>query len=388
MYITQLRISEILGFRGPRNVDLSFERPDGTHAGWTVLAGRNGSGKTSILRCIALAAIGPEATRYVTPNPWASSEGEIAIHATSSRALLVAGYGPFRRLSSSISLSPATAGIPEEIHAGRRVATLFNEEATLVEGMAWLLNLHLQRLEKRPGASGLLNTVLSLLGDGLLPDGYRISRVDSRGLWVVNGDGRFPLGEMSAGYRSVTALVLNLVHSLHDVHRDLDVGRSKIAKKTILNPGVVLIDEIDAHLHISWQKRIGGWLKAHFPNIQFIVTTHSPYACQAADPGGLIRLAGPGEERSPEVVGQDLYQRIIYGSGDDAALSELFGLDSPYSPAADELRHELIALEEAVFAGTATKRQTARYHELAGILSSSSAARVDEVAARLSGGGK
>jgi predicted ATP-binding protein involved in virulence len=44
----------------------------------------------------------------------------------------------------------------------------------------------------------------------------------------------------------------------------------------ISSPGVVIIDEIDAHLHVSWQKRIGGWLKTHFPNIQFIVTTHSP----------------------------------------------------------------------------------------------------------------
>ena len=59
--------------------------------------------------------------------------------------------------------------------------------------------------------------------------------------------------------------------------------------------GVILIDEIDAHLHPAWQKRIGFWLKAHFPNIQFIVTTHSPFICQAAD---IIRGTASAEDQA------------------------------------------------------------------------------------------
>ncbi|WP_230992856.1 hypothetical protein [Streptomyces endocoffeicus] len=45
MYVTRLRLDGIRGFHGPRTVDLDFTRPDGGYAGWTVLAGRNGSGK-------------------------------------------------------------------------------------------------------------------------------------------------------------------------------------------------------------------------------------------------------------------------------------------------------------------------------------------------------
>src|SRR5579863_7176563 len=59
MYISRVRLKNIRGFSGPRNVDLTLTRPDGSHAGWTVLAGRNGSGKTSLLRAIALACAGP-----------------------------------------------------------------------------------------------------------------------------------------------------------------------------------------------------------------------------------------------------------------------------------------------------------------------------------------
>jgi hypothetical protein len=49
------------------------------------------------------------------------------------------------------------------------------------------------------------------------------------------------------------------------------------------------------------------------------------------DPGGLIRLPATSEDEPPQVVDQDFYDRVAYGSGDDAVLSELFGLETPYS---------------------------------------------------------
>ncbi|MCP2247956.1 AAA domain-containing protein, putative AbiEii toxin, Type IV TA system [Lentzea aerocolonigenes] len=176
----------------------------------------------------------------------------------------------------------------------------------------------------------------------------------------------------------MTALVVDLLKQIHDAYGELQVEGNAVTA-----PGVVIIDEVDAHLHVSWQQRIGGWLKAHFPNIQFIVTTHSPYICQAADPGGLIRLPGPDEQLPPHVVDQDLYERVVYGSGDDAVLTELFGLDSPYSEQAEQLRTRLVDLEVKVLAGTADEQEVRQYRELREKLTSSLTARVDEVAARL-----
>src|SRR5436309_3243341 len=49
--------------------------------------------------------------------------------------------------------------------------------------------------------------------------------------------------------------------------------------------GVVLIDELDTHLHPTWQREIGFWLREKFPNIQFIVGTHSPFLAQVTDEG-------------------------------------------------------------------------------------------------------
>ncbi|MFG3424886.1 AAA family ATPase [Streptomyces californicus] len=296
-----------------------------------------------------------------------------------------AAYGPFRRLAGGsgeaqrLMLAPGPAG---------RMASLFHEDASLAEGVSWLKELRLRSLEGHTEASELLAVIKELLSDGLLPDGYRALRVSSEGLWVAPADApdrAYPLREMSDGFRTVVALVLDLVRQLQTAYGTLDAGTDASGRPVLRMPGVVIIDEVDAHLHVTWQRQIGDWLKGHFPRIQFIVTSHSPYVCQAADPGGLIRLPGPEEQRAPEVVAPDLYQRIVYGSGEDAVLSELFGLETPYSERADKLRRRLVRLEEKVFDGEASDSEVAEYKKLAAELTSSRTARVYEMAAHLAG---
>ncbi|MCM1539791.1 MAG: AAA family ATPase, partial [Blautia sp.] len=48
-------------------------------------------------------------------------------------------------------------------------------------------------------------------------------------------------------------------------------------------PGIVLIDEIELHLHISWQKRVLPFLTKAFPNVQFIIATHSPFVVSSIE---------------------------------------------------------------------------------------------------------
>ncbi|HTI20509.1 MAG TPA: AAA family ATPase [Kutzneria sp.] len=434
MYISRVQVGNVRGFNGPRAVDLTLTRPDGTYAGWTVVAGRNGSGKTTLLRAMAV-ALGGEAMAYSLGlgfDNWVSSGSDYAAvmatvqfdpaldlmrsrrkvqprhvmagvvwkimgggdnsfehvamyvdsaesiasvvdvaYGESAKGWLLLGYGPFRRLTGIDGRSPGG-------RAERRLATLFDENSSLVEGVGWLVQQHLRALEGRKGAEDLKDAVLRVLADGLLPDDFAVRGVDSDGLWVLRGERSFPLREMSDGYRTVTALVVDMISQIHEAY-----GRLTLDGTVVMNPGVVLIDEVDAHLHVSWQKRIGGWLTEHFPNIQFIVTTHSPYVCQAADPGGLIRLPGPDEETPPQIVDDDLYGRIVYGSGDDVVLSELFGLETGYSDRARELRRELSLLEAKVVNGHATDGEVERYRELGRTLMSSPAARADELAARM-----
>ncbi|MEV4565338.1 AAA family ATPase [Nonomuraea sp. NPDC049419] len=249
--------------------------------------------------------------------------------------------------------------------------------------MNWLIQQHLYALEQRPGAADLLEAALAILADGLPPDDHRVVRVNSDGLWLRDDKGDdLRLQQMSEGHRTITALVADIMRQLHLAYGSLRVTYDD-GTPTLLYPGVVLVDEIENHLHIGWQKRIGDWLKTHFPLVQFIVTTHSPYICQNADPNGLIALPGPNDPRGPYVIDQDLYQRVVLGSGDDAILTELFGMDSPYSRHADNLRRTLGDLEEQVLSGSASRTAVDAYRTLSEILKSSLSARVDEVSSRL-----
>ncbi len=438
MYVTRLRFDGVRGFHGPRACDLDFTRPDGGFAGWTVLAGRNGSGKTTFLRAIGLALAGPyrasqlddeiedhlsygQTRGYVELALQADAEFDLGALSTTSQVTVAvtwkpdreplapedhpptqvsftahtgsrfanllwspspptgwfhAAYGPFRRLSGT-GLYERNPQNPDRAMALR---TLFQEESALVESVDWLISIRMRQLEGEAGADQLLESVLALINDGLLPGDFRVERVTSRGLWLQSIDDEGPviaLRRMSDGLRTVTALVLDVIRQMHAAYGTLELRRDG-ARPYLPYPGVVLIDEVDAHLHVSWQQRIGEWLKTHFPNVQFIVTTHSPYVCQAADPGGLIRLPGPTEQVPPEVVDEKIYGRVVYGTGDDAVLSEFFGLERPFSRRAEKMREELADLEYQVATRRADEATLQRFRELRRKLASSQTTRLEE----------
>ncbi len=263
-----------------------------------------------------------------------------------------------------------------------RLVSLFREDASLVESVQWLKELHLRRLEGREGAGELLDGVLKLVNDGLLPDSTTVDKVDSEGLWVTQRGVSLPLRDMSDGYRTVVALVMDIARQLHATYGELKQVQQN-GRWCVVHPGVVLIDEIELHLHLSWQRRIGFWFKEHFPNIQFIVTTHSPFVCQAADPKGLIRLPAPGEDRSAEHVSDALYKTVVNGTVDEAALTELFGLEHVHSDESERLRERVAQLEARALEGEATPEESEELDRLSAQLPQTGSALVDRAVRKL-----
>jgi len=413
MHIARIQIENIRGFR---EVDLDLRRPDGSLAGWTVLAGRNGSGKSTLLRAVALAIVGSEVSHKLVQSfkgwireaeesadvqvdldspqrrfqagliwrtlldedelPPEPITGEIAENGRHLKWLLkegpwsdryrhwfLAGYGPFRRLTGHARDALGLMQGPERV---ARLVSLFRDEASLIEVVEWLTQVYLRRLEGRSGAAELERDVLRLLNDGLLPDA-RVEKIDSDGLWVRQHGTLLPLESLSDGYRTVAALVMDIVRHLHNAFGELglhEVTNGKTSHLEIRHPGVVLIDEMEEHLHISWQQRIGFWLKSRFPNLQFLVTTHSPFICQAADPRGLIRLSAPGDDRPAEHVPDSLYHTVVNGSADDAVITELFGLESPYSEESEEIRRQVAELEAALQTRNVSEEEREKLQEL------------------------
>lgn len=116
-----------------------------------------------------------------------------------------------------------------------------------------------------------------------------------RELYAVRKDGDIlPFHLLSDGYRRVFAIVADIARRAAMLNPHL--GAEAVRRST----GVVAIDELDLHLHPSWQREIVGALKRAFPNIQFIATTHSPFIIQSLAPGEVIALeAEAGQPTHP-----------------------------------------------------------------------------------------
>ncbi|PZD72726.1 DNA replication and repair protein RecF [Acaryochloris thomasi RCC1774] len=98
-----------------------------------------------------------------------------------------------------------------------------------------------------------------------------------------NGDIK-PYGSLSDGQRIMLSLVADIAYRAAWMNPHLE---DKVLQET---DGVILIDELDLHLHPKWQRRVVDDLKRTFPKIQFIVTSHSPFIIQSLEPGELIVL--------------------------------------------------------------------------------------------------
>ncbi len=387
MYIQRVVLENLKGFR---TLDFSFQRPDGRLAGWTVLTGDNGSGKTALLKAIALALVGPDVGRALQPSlrGWIREGGETAEIAVQIRVQdedkfttgrrysdsfwselelqknggpevsmkpgnkrrgnkrgplygpwadntagwFAAGYGPFRRLYGASPEAQRLMSGPSRV---ARFATMFKEDATLLECEIWLRDLSHKSLEQRPREKRVLEQINSLLNDDFLRNDLRVERVDSDGLWLRDAAGTIlSLSDMSEGYRAALALMIDMLRHMDQVYGDQPLVEHRDGTAIVPHPGVVLIDEIDAHLHPAWQREIGFWLKKRFPNIQFIVTTHSALVCQAADESGIFHLPPPGSSESPFQLDPEEYWRIVRSKADDVYLSPAFGLTQTRSPEA------------------------------------------------------
>lgn len=389
MYVETITLENVRSFKG---AEFNLTRPDGSFAGWTVFVGGNSSGKSTILRSTALALIGPESGGRLIGQPtgWIH-KGETKASAVvkiqwdrdldrfkqtgrnpkdsfeagvrwfferktddvaqfkalekrtandtkiriaergpwspNSAGWFSAGYGPMRRLSGSSSeaMRYSTSKEPES-----RFVTLFREDAALSESEEWMRRMHARSLESKTAEiSYVLDGVQSLMGDGLLPHGMRISRITVDHVFVVDGRGvELPMRDISDGCRSIYATILDLVHGMYEVYGSGGLFDKDAEGRTVLaRPGVVIIDEIEAHLHPSWQRDIPEWLKTHFPHVQFLVSTHSPLIAQAADPNGLFILPLQGDddqEARPATPAE--YERIRWGNAHKTILGVAFGL--------------------------------------------------------------
>lgn len=261
MYIEKFRIPYI-------DACLTFEKP----AGWHVIVGENGAGKTHLLRDIADFKKNGLNVEYLS--------------------------GGFRRDFSK---------------------TVFRTIASL--------------------AKNFIN------GSGFLPYNLKIHKFDANGTVFIDEFANYREDyEFGYSFTRMVSFTIDLMEYLTRTYNKKEVFPHKEIK-TIETKAVILIDDFELHFSPATQIHFSNWLVKTFPQIQFIVTSNSPFVCRACESGGTIWKLERGEKGAEcnEVTGRDK-RSLIYGHILDAYSTELFGKNIEESPLAAELKQRLAEL--------------------------------------------
>jgi predicted ATP-binding protein involved in virulence len=185
-------------------------------------------------------------------------------------------------------------------------ASLFSDDALLINAEEWLL----QTDYAAKSASGKTKTrlrkqfkqIIEILKQ-ILPDIEDI-RIDLDEYLArptaefLTPFGWVQLSSLGLGYRTTIAWMVDLAVRLFKRYPD--------SEDPLAEPAIVLVDEIDLHMHPKWQRDIMQFLTDRFPNTQFIVTAHSPLVVQAAQDANIVLLRREGDrvviDNNPEII--------------------------------------------------------------------------------------
>ncbi len=315
-----LRKLVLQNFKCLSKLELDFEVTPTANRQWTLLLGENGTGKSNLLKAIALITCGSNALGEIIGNTdswialskksctiraWLTTkkgeERELALEIkrgdslsrlidnnqqalqliddaidNAERNYFTVAYGASRRL---VSDGAGTAGYAEAGRYGSRVGNirnLFDGGATLHPLAAWIMDLDYQ-----DGEAGL--TVIREALNSFLP-GISFHSIDKRKKQVLfeTSDGLVPLEQLSDGYQNMAAWIGDLLFRITETFRD--------RREPLHARGLLLLDEIDLHLHPKWQRLLYDFVSDKLPNFQVVATTHSALTAQQAGENELFAL--------------------------------------------------------------------------------------------------
>lgn len=250
------------------------------------------------------------------PDPVLTRELRLIQQVREPSAFFLVAYGASRWVDHAPSGARADA-MPLAAQRRQRVASLFDNRG-LLPLAAWLPGFALQN----PGRYRQLVTLM----DRLLPAGCRLAAGTPGEAPLFEMEGmQLPFHGLSDGYQAYVGWIGDLLHQLC-------LGAPS-GRRLVDNQGVVLVDEIDLHLHPAWQRALLATLSQALPNLQFIVTTHSPLVVGALQPSNLLVLDHAGSEGTQC---RRLPERIHGRSADQVLLSPYFGLTTTRPAAVGE----------------------------------------------------
>jgi len=339
------------------SLELKFQTtalPDTQSTPWTVIFGPNGCGKSTILRAIGLAFCGSEASAAAARLlQVGKKEGLVEVqfgsHLLRVRLIrdreVIVSSGQTSPVQAGFALVlgfPALRGAISDDPRGVAPLDVRNAEPAdllpMINGEVdrrlgrfkqWLVNILEQAGRGDRPAVALLALLNDIIRDVVPGEFRKFAPLDKTYLIRVKTDDSdepspddLPFDDMSQGITSIFNWLGVLAQRLYDFYPDSDKPQDQHA--------IIMIDEIDAHLHPDWQRRIVELTKKFFPNVQVLATSHSPLLAGALRGKELCILERDPSTRkvAPIAISIDTYgmrsQHIL--------TSPIFGLSSDRNP--------------------------------------------------------
>ncbi len=377
MFVRSLRLKN---FRCFEELQLDFHKMGNQNRERTIILGANGTGKSNILKSLALVTAGSNALGELLgdPNDWvrfgrkeckielemSTQKGELRnialeIHRgdtlrdvmnRSSKSLdeidnalnytdrnyFVLGYGASRQMGGSRSGRKSRSfGSFYDSQRAQCISSLLDRQASLNSLEDWALDVD-YRNEKEG------KNIIRKVFDSFL-DNIEFKGIDkrSRRLILSTQDGEVPLESLSDGYQNMAAWIGDLLYRISDIFSD--------RKDPLLTSGVLLLDEIDLHLHPKWQRKLVDFIKKTLPNMQLVATTHSPFTAQQLTEGELYTIDRIKGKPTLEAFTGNPQKLLLH----QLIMSEAFGLDTDESVHVTMLRENYNRLRNK-------KRKTAK----------------------------
>lgn len=322
---------EVKNLRAIRDALFTFPAK-GDRESWLMLIGENGVGKSSLLQGVALALMGQEHANNLGLNGadfvrHGAKHGFVRVHLNA--------IGPvelrFSSGTAKFEVSPpdpkvpllaygTTRLLPRDVHGRQalknlsiRAGNLFDPTIPLCDAEEWLR----KAWDTDHAAFANVGRALCRL---LLLDEKKLPRVTSKGVEIKLPDGWRPIRQLSDGYKSILALVV-----------DIAIGTSGTLQKPEEAVGFAILDEIELHLHPQWKISIVERFRQVFPRMSFLTTTHDPLCLKGLGDHEIVVLH---RNRRGVVKTADHMPSVEPLKTDDILMSELFGLESSRGTAA------------------------------------------------------
>lgn len=312
VYIADIETLSYKNFNEITNIN--FKKENGEIYPWTIFLGNNGTGKTNLLKVLSSFETeseseshsyieeGESATLFYFPkfidynhnykinfktknggffweadiiNYVGSVEGTdnpIALH------LLIYAYGVNRKSSRKTKLSSEDAI--------ENNATLFNHNISLINLEEWLLQTDYAVKNGQKTAQKRLDLIKEIITGAIFPElqdfRFQTDEKLNNSVEFKTEEGWFQFDDLAYGYQSTLSWIVDFCKKMFD--------RYPKSLTPLKEPAIVLIDEIDLHLHPEWQRNITQILSNLFPKTQFIATTHSPIVVQSLEEANVYIL--------------------------------------------------------------------------------------------------